>query len=135
MIALNPLGVELFHFKSDKTGTRMTTDISVIERRRGVLLMVAQDIRHMYFDLLPSSEADTDVESTYVEFDHDNNAWQYGGDPAVLIEKRHDWLLGTVWRVRYYEYTAAPRYPRGIVMNNFEFHYRIIIKNLKWKAQ
>jgi hypothetical protein len=36
-----------------------------------------------------------------------------------------------VWRVKFYEYTPtlAGVFPRGIVLDNARFHYRIVVKN------
>jgi hypothetical protein len=49
----------------------------------------------------------------------------------VLLEKRLEGFWGTIWRVRYYRYApeSGGLYPRGIVMDNERFHYRIIVKN------
>jgi len=59
-------------------------------------------------------------------------------DPAVLLQKQLDGFFGPTWRVRYYDYRPGDGgrlFPHGIVMDNFQFHYRIIIKNRDWSIQ
>jgi hypothetical protein len=63
--------------------------------------------------------------------------YEFGGQPTVLLEKRLDGAFGPIWRVRYYEYATATTwlYPRGIVMENNRFNYRIIVKNREWQTK
>jgi hypothetical protein len=55
----------------------------------------------------------------------------------VLLEKRFAGWLGTIWRVRYFDYAISngSLYPRGVVMDNAQYHYRIVIKNRQWQTQ
>jgi hypothetical protein len=60
-----------------------------------------------------------------------------GGSQSILLEKRQAGLFGTIWRAQYFDYTTAEGglYPRGIVMDNSRYFYRIVVKNRDWQKQ
>jgi hypothetical protein len=100
-------------------------------KHRKMLLSIADDMRRIYFNLVPAKDADVRAGKTKIRFRDKDVIYEFGGDPLVLLEKHRAGLLGAIWRVRYYDYarTANAFYPRGIVMDNNEFHYRLIVKN------
>ncbi len=63
--------------------------------------------------------------------------YDLGGDPPILLDKRLVGCFGTIWRVRYFQYASSggSLYPRGIVMDNGQYHYRIIVKNRGWGVE
>jgi len=135
LIGLNPLAVKFFDISSDRQGATIRYAIAPLLAHREILLSIAQDIRRMYFDLTPPDTATTDAEPTVIRFSEKTPdgtlIYEFGGDPAVLLEKRLEGFLGAVWRVQYFQYTpdGTSLYPHGIVMDNSRFHYRIIVKN------
>jgi hypothetical protein len=135
LIGLNPLAVKFFDLSSDRQGPTIRYAITPLLAHREILLSIAQDIRRMYFDLTPTENAKAEVEPTMVRFTEKTPdgtlLYEFGGDPPVLLGKRLDGFFGTIWRVRYFQYASAGTslYPRGIVMDNSRFHYRIIVKN------
>ena len=137
LVGLNPMGVELFHLSGDSDGTKIRSALGPLMKQQDVLLSIGQDIRRMYFDLTPDGSAD--VGSTVVRYSKKSAegtiVYELGGEPAVLLEKYLDGCFGPTWRVRYYQYTktAGGLYPRGIVMDNAHYHYRIIVKNRDWQ--
>jgi hypothetical protein len=136
LAALNHVGVGLFVLGGDRDSVKVVNAMPMLEDKKQVLLAIAGDIRRMFFDLVPGPDFTGKVESRKVEFSHGRLWYEFAGQPAVLREKRQEDWLGTVWRVRYYEYAAdsGGLHPRGIVMDNFAFHYRIIVKNRKWQV-
>jgi len=48
-----------------------------------------------------------------------------------LLEKRLTRWICPVWRVKFYEYTPTREcvFPRGMVLDNTRYHYRIVVKN------
>ena len=141
LVGLNPMGVELFHLSGDNSGTKIRSALPPLMEQQEVLLSIGQDIRRMYFDLVPQDAAAADPRSTFVRFTEKSPdgtiVYEMGGEPTVLLEKRLEGCLGAVWRVRYYRYAAAKDnglYPRGIVMDNAHYHYRIIVKNRDWQT-
>jgi hypothetical protein len=137
LVGLNPVGVELFHLSGDSEGTRIRSALPPLMKQQDVLLSIGQDIRRMYFDLVPDGSAD--VRSTVVQYSKKSAegtiVYELGGEPTVLLEKYVDGCFGPTWRVRYYQYKAGAGglYPRGIVMDNAHYHYRIIVKNRDWQ--
>ncbi len=135
LVALTHMGVKLFELSGDRDGMTIRFAIQPLLKRRDLLLAMATDIRRMFFDLTPPSDARVDIGSTKVRFSQDGSqgklVYEFGGDPAVLLAKHLDGFFGDIWRVRYFQYQPTPigLYPHGIVMDNHEFHYRIIVKN------
>jgi Protein of unknown function (DUF3261) len=139
LVGLNPMGVELFHLSGDVGGTKIQSALPPLMEEKEILLSIGKDIRRMYFDLVPGEQSGTDVGSTIVRFTEKTSdgsmVYEMGGVPTVLLEKRLAGCFGATWRVRYYQYTAEDGglYPRGIVMDNAHYHYRIIVKNRDWQ--
>jgi hypothetical protein len=55
----------------------------------------------------------------------------------VLLDKRQAGTFGTIWRVHYFDYVpvAGGDYPRGIVLGNSRYSYRIVVKNRDWQKR
>ena len=135
LVGLNHLGVKLFDLNGDRQGTTVRFAIPPLMNLHQVLVAIGDDIRRMYFDLVPGGRAEVQIERRDVKFTQKENGgrlvYVFGGQPGVLLEKRSIGFFGAVWRVRYYRYESqeASLYPAGIVMDNNQFHYRIIVKN------
>ena len=89
----------------------------------------------MYFDLAPDPSAQVRVEARSVRYTEDRPGakveFVMGGADGVLLEKRLTHWIWPVWRVKFYEYTPALEgvFPRGMVLDNARYHYRIVVKN------
>ena len=141
LAGLNQLGVRIFEVGGDRSGNTVRFAIPPLDQQRQILLSIAADVRSMYFDLLPADGAKVDLRPTYIRFreptGQGTSIYEFGGQPRVLLEKRFAGWLGTVWRVRYFEYAQRDGllYPRGVVMDNAQYHYRIIVKNRQWQSE
>jgi len=141
LAGLNQIGVQIFELGGDRNGNIVRFAIPPLDQQREVLLSIAADVRRIYFDLLPADGAKVDVRPTFVRFRQPANSgtliYEFGGQPTVLLEKRFAGWLGTIWRVRYFDYAISngSLYPRGVVMDNAQYHYRIVIKNRQWQTQ
>ena len=135
LVGLNHLGVKLFDLSGDRRGTTVRFAIPPLAKQQDVLVAIGEDIRRMYFDLVPGQGAEAQIERTDVKFTQKESGgrlvYLFGGQPGVLLEKRMIGFFGAVWRVRYYRYKSQETslYPAGIVMDNNQFFYRIIVKN------
>ncbi len=135
LLGLSHMGVQIFHVAGDRDGVSIRSAVPQLMENKRVLEAIAQDTHNMYFDLVPPAPSKGTVTQTTVELREKTKdgtlVYVYGGDPVVLLEKRLDAGLGSTWRVRYYDYAmqAHHLYPRGIVMQNGQFHYRIVVKN------
>ena len=135
LVGLDHFGVTLLQLSGDSHGTTIDYAVPELLEHKNVLLAIGEDIRRMFFDLVP-------LETANVEF-KDNAAWysektsegtlvyELGGDPTVLVQKYLDGFWGPAWRVRYYQYVSSSGslYPFGVVMDNNKYHYRAIVKN------
>jgi hypothetical protein len=141
LVALNQLGVQLFAVGGDRNNSFVHFAIPPLDPHRDLLMSIADDVRRMYFDLLPSPAAKVDPRRTFVRFSERNHdgilIFEMGDNPSILLEKRQAGFFGTLWRVRYFDYSPAAGglYPRGIVMDNSRFFYRIVVKNRDWQKQ
>jgi hypothetical protein len=135
LAGLNHLGVKLFDLYGNSRGTTVRFALPPLTKNPDVLPAIGQDIRRMYFDLVPGPRAVVRIHPRDVTFTQKTPGgrlvWEFGGQRGVLLEKRLIGFFGTVWRVRYYQYQSqeANLYPAGIVMENNQFFYRIIVKN------
>ncbi|MGD0463270.1 MAG: hypothetical protein ABSB74_12365 [Tepidisphaeraceae bacterium] len=141
LVGLNQLGVKLFHLSGDPRGNSIRFAIPPLMENKDLLMGIAEDIRRMFFDLVPDSGAKIDVRSTTVRFCEKTSqgkmVYELGGDPPILLDKQLVGCFGPIWRVRYFQYASSPGslYPRGIVMDNSHYHYRIIVKNRGWGVE
>jgi hypothetical protein len=141
LAGLNQIGVQIFEIGGDRNGNIVRFAIPPLDQQREILLSIAADVRRIYFDLLPADGAMADVRPTFVRFrqpaEHGTLIYEFGGAPSFLLEKRFAGWLGTIWRVRYFDYASSngTLYPRGVVMDNAKYHYRIVIKNRDWQTQ
>ena len=139
LVGLNPLGVKFFDIAGDRSAATVRFALGPLMQHEDLLLAMAADIRRMYFDLVPGDDFQVDLQPTIVRYikqkPEGRLVYEFGDEPAVLLEKRLDGFFGTVWRVRYYLYGKSPAaFPAGIVMDNNQFHYRIVVKNRDWEA-
>jgi hypothetical protein len=135
MVALNQLGVTLFDVRADRSSVTVGNVLPPLANLKNILDSVAQDFANIYLDATPSNSAKTVVGSTTVQFSERGPdgtlIYEFGGDPTVLFRKQLDGWFWTKWSVRYFKYSSefGGLYPRGIVVDNGRFHYRIIVKN------
>ncbi|MHC4695174.1 MAG: hypothetical protein ACYTFA_00360 [Planctomycetota bacterium] len=132
---MNHLGWRAFLISGDPLKTEVLFAAPPLVEQPKVLQSIAQDIRRMYFDLVPDQAARVRVDARSVRYTEDRSdakvEFVMGGADGVLLEKRLTHWIWPVWRVRFYEYTPAVEgvFPRGMVLDNARFHYRIAVKN------
>jgi hypothetical protein len=132
-VALSHVGIKLFALTGDRNNVNVAFILPPLESFRKILIGFGFDIARMYLDLIPDPNSKMDIDSNEVEFTDKHSGqtvdYYFGGNPLHLLEK-HSGFFNS-WRVRYFNYTAesAGLYPRGVVMDNGRYHYRIIVKN------
>ncbi len=136
MVGLNQLGLELFHLSGKQNTITVVSAIPPLMEQKWILESIGRDIRRMYFDLVPPAKSDIKVGDAIVRYKTGDLVHEFGGQPIVLLEKRVEGVFSPKWRVRYYDYaeSAGRLYPRGIVMDNGHYHYRIVVKNRNWQT-
>lgn len=132
---MNHLGWRAFLISGDPRKTEVLFAAPPLAEQPKVLQSIAQDIRCMYFDLVPDQAAQVRVEARSVRYTEDRPdggiEFIMGGKDSVLLEKRLTRWIWPVWSVKFYEYTPAEEgvFPRGTVLDNARYHYRIVVKN------
>ena len=141
LVGLNHLGIQLFALSGSGPLTTIRFAAPPLSDQQDVLLSIAQDMRRMYFDLLPAADARAEIQPTQIQYRQDSAGqtliYELGDTPPVLLEKRCEGLLGTLWQVRYFKYVGTPGklHPSIIVMDNHTYHYRIVVKNRQWSVE
>jgi hypothetical protein len=131
LAGLNQTGIKLFELSGTNTDTTIVNAVPPLMDHKEILIALGTDVRRMFLDLVPDPGAKATIGKTGVNFKSGDIVQKLGGSPLVLLEKREDGFFGAPWRVRYFRYTtnAGRLYPRGLVMDNGQYHYRIIVKN------
>ena len=142
LLCMNHMGVQLFYLGGDRKQTTIHYAVPPLLERKEILLAMAQDIRRMYFDLVPDPADSTVIGSRNVRYIDNQRfgelVYEFGGEDRALVEKSFISHHRTIWRVRYYDFTPAPNarglHPRGMVLDNYQYHYTIVVKNRSWQA-
>lgn len=131
---LNPLGVQLFELAGDRSAIETRSVLAPLMRYGDLPTAVGTDIRRIFLDLVPAPDAQVWRMERSVGF------WQRAGEGRVqylfagpdrdLVEKNYYENSEIVWGVSYYEYVeqGGKRYPRGIVLTNYQRGYRLTVR-------
>jgi hypothetical protein len=96
---------------------------------------VGNDIRRMYLDLVPATDASHWRGRDAVTFRQSAGEGQleflFAGEQRYLVEKRYYEQSELVWRVSYYEYLEqnGKIYPRGIILVNYRYGYQLTVRH------
>lgn len=132
---MNHLGGRAFLISGDLQKTAVLFAVPPLAERPKVLQALAQDIRSMYFDLVPDQAARVRIGARRVRYTEDRGDGKtefiMGGADGVLLEKRLTHWRWPVWRIKFYDYTPAAEgvFPRGMVLDNARYHYRVVVKS------
>lgn len=138
LLGMNPAGIQLFMLSVKGDKTEIKSAIGPLKDRPAILLGLAEDIRRIYFDVLPGEQAKAEIGGKTVRLTDSGPGggicYEVGDEPAVLLEKSRPGWFGPDWRVRYFNYERRDGrcFAKGIVLDNHRMHYRIVIKNRAW---
>lgn len=131
---LTQMGIKIFELAGDQKQLTRGYTMPQIPKPDRFTKALADDIRHIYFDWLPPADAKVIKNKNTVVFTVPHNSgnieYTYGGTQPALLTKRcynrNDRLL---WKAAYYEYQTHgdQLYPHGIVLNNYQYGYRLTI--------
>jgi hypothetical protein len=131
---MSPLGVKLFELSGDQNSITKHYAIAAFDEYGDVATAVGNDIRRIYFDLVPSADARIWRGKYTVRFRQSSGPGMlehvFGGEGGDLLEKNYYADDGIVWRASYYEYRdqGGKRWPQGIVFINYQYGYRLTIR-------
>jgi hypothetical protein len=134
LVCLTAVGFKIFEISGEGEETTCVLTLKEIASEEEMAEALGQDIRRIYFDLVPMAEAEVEKDDDLLLYSHPSGEnhveHDFGGKDALLLEKRHydDGDLTT--RVRYYEYVDREGlfYPGGVVLDNRRFGYRLIVR-------
>ena len=131
---MNPMGVKLFELSGDKDGTDTHFVLEQFSKQGNFAATVGEDIRRVYFDLVPSAEARIKKKKYQIIFREPVGKgvmeYVFAGAGGYLVEKNYYEENALNWGVSYYEYQQkeSKAYPRGIILNNYKYGYSLTVK-------
>ena len=134
VVCMNHMGVKIFEVYGNKEEINAPFVMDELKRGGNVALAVGEDIKRIYYDLVPAVDATVEKEKYRILFRQPSGKgimeYAFAGIGYRLVEKTYYEDNIAVWRVSYYEYMDdnGKLYPGGIVMDNFRFSYRLIIR-------
>jgi Protein of unknown function (DUF3261) len=138
---MNPMGIKLFELSGDQNSVTTRYSIANLTRYGDIAAMVGNDIRRMYFDLVPGPEARSWKRKYTQIFRQPSGSgfleYVFAGRDGDLIEKRYYEEKGIVWKASYYEYQDqdGKRWPQGIVFIHYSFGYRLIVRQKEFRIE
>ncbi|RJQ13956.1 MAG: hypothetical protein C4560_13265 [Nitrospiraceae bacterium] len=133
-VCINPMGVKLFELTGDRDRTDSRFVLKQFAEKGNFADKVGEDIRRVYFDLVPSSVAQISRKKYQIKFTEPAGTgfmeYIFAGAGGRLIEKNHYEDNKLDWRVSYYEYRQenGKIYPGGIILNNYKYGYSLTVK-------
>jgi hypothetical protein len=134
VVCMNYMGVKIFEVYGNKHEIRAPFVMDELKRGGNVAVAIGEDIRRIYFDLIPSADAIIDKGKYRILFTQPSGQgvmeFIFAGAGHHLVEKTYYEDRQPVWSVSYYEYQSAngKLNPGGIVLENFRRSYRLIIR-------
>ncbi|MDM8526313.1 DUF3261 domain-containing protein [Desulfococcaceae bacterium HSG8] len=131
LMGLTPIGIKLFELSGTPKGTECGFAIKAFTRQGNFADRIADDIRRIYFDRIPSPEAKVCKKKYEIVFrDPGETEYIFAGADNVLIEKRRYEGIRRIWSVFYYEYQRknGKLHPGGIIFRHYQHGYQLIIR-------
>ena len=141
LAAMNGMGVKLFELSGDRKS--ITTDyvIAALNRYGDITTAVGNDIRRIYFDLVPGPEATVWKRKNKLVFRQPSGQgfleYIFAGEHGDLIEKNYYEDRGILWRVSYYEYhdENGKRLPHGVLFVHYDYGYRLTVRHKEFHLE
>ncbi len=134
VVGLNQVGIKLFELTGNNDKTELKFAIEEFTKRGNFADAVADDIKKIYFNRLPGAGAKASREKYEIVFARNENGATiehvFAGAGNLLVEKRCTVDNIALWNVYYYEYRIenGKLYPAGIILENYKYDYRLILR-------
>ena len=138
IVCLNHMGMQLFHISGDQDGNHLRHAMPEFREHPEFVDAVGNDIRLIYFDLIPPDSAEARIHRDRSSFRHPREdktiEYVFGGEEKALLKKRAGTFWRRHWEVTFYEYFTESgdesdfMFPGGIILHNRRHRYRLIIK-------
>ena len=134
LVCINQMGMKLFEISIDKDSINTLFALPEFTAKGNFGKMVGEDIKRIYFDLVPSGDAEVDKKKFSLVFrqrEGEGSAeYVFSGPDRYLTEKTYYEKGNPVWRVSFYEYLNKDGkiYPGGTILKNYLYGYRLIVR-------
>ena len=134
LACINQMGMKLFEISIDKENINTIFALPDFTSKGDFAKMVGEDIRRIYFDLVPSENAEIIREKHAVIFNQKDGEgiteYIFSGPGHYLTDKTYYEDGNPLWRVSFYEYQSkySRIYPGGTILKNYKYDYRLIIR-------
>ena len=131
---MNPVGIKLFELTGNRNEVKPNFVLKEFLQRGDLPRAVGEDIRRIYFDMLPSAKAKIEKEKYRIIFSQPSGAGQmqyiFAGSQHWLIEKHYSEKNRKLWSVFYYDYimNKGRLYPASLILKHHYFGYNLIIR-------
>ena len=135
LACLNPMGVKIFDLAGDDQRITNRYTIAALAKYGNIAAVVGEDVKRIYFDLVPSAGASVWKRSKQFVYRQSFGSgyleYVFGGEQGDLIEKRYYDDHVIAWSVSYYEYRDqnGKRYPQGVIFINYQHGYRLTVRH------
>ena len=132
-VCLNHIGLKLLELEVIGTVVRRRYVFEELEKQGDVLQPMAEDIRRVYFDRVPSVDAEVSERRNKLIFKQPfkNGSMEYifSGKRDTLSEKRYYEDNRLIWNVIYSEYRQkdGKLFPGSIVLKHHKYDYKLEI--------
>ena len=134
VVCINHMGVKLFEITGNNNGVISSFALEEFKKKGDFATVVGEDIKRIFFDLIPSSEAKQTNEKLQIIFQQPFGAGVlehvFAGTDVNLIEKSYYEDNALIWTVSYYEYQQnnGKYYPQGIILKHHVYGYSLTVK-------
>lgn len=131
---MNPVGIKLFELTGNRSQIKPIFVLNELLQRGDLPRAVGEDIRRIYFDLIPSAQAKIEKEKYRIIFSQPSGAGKmqyiFAGPQHWLVEKHYSEKNRKVWSVFYYDYLMDQNklYPAGLILKHHRFGYNLVIR-------
>ena len=131
---MNPVGIKLFELTGNRKEVRSSFVLNELLQRGDLPQAVGEDIRRIYFDLVPLAQAKIKKDKYRIIFSQPSGAGQmeyiFAGRNHWLIEKHYSEKNRKLWSVFYYDYLMdkGKLYPSALILKHHRFGYNLIIR-------
>lgn len=134
VVCINHMGVTLFEITGNNNGVVSSFALEDFKKKGDFAAVVGEDIKRIFFDLIPSPEAKQTKEKSRIIFQQPFGAgfldYVFAGPDVNLIKKSYYEDNVLIWTVFYYEYKQnnGKYYPQGIILKHHGYGYSLTVK-------
>jgi hypothetical protein len=131
---MNPVGIKLFELTGNREEIKPVFVLKELLQRGDLPRAVGEDIRRIYFDILPGPDAQISKQKFRVIFSQPMGKgtvkYVFAGSRHWLVEKHYYERNRLLWSVYYYDYLSrnGQLYPAELILRHRRFGYNLIIR-------